>query len=288
MIISPGEIFIDLGELLHLPKSLPIRYYGICTGLGFLMSLMILCVLLSRKKYTDIIPQGSLDKADIFDWAFWAFIGGLIGARLWFVILQWDYFSIHLDQIHEIWRGGQSIQGGILGGVIAGYIYYRLNKKNLPDWLYTLDIMAIALPVGQAIGRIGNFFNIEAFGTPAYHMFCLSVPRNLRPVEYINDTCFHPVFAYESIGLLLVALILFIVWQYTKLSRGVLFCSYLIIYSLTRYISEAIRLDSLMIGSMPAAQVISIITIIVSVFIIFLLSIKRLSKDLNNEYNDNF
>lgn len=259
MLHSPGRVLLDLGDLFGWGVSLPVRYYGLCIGVAFLVVLWGLVSLLSKH-----FSQSNRNL--LYDWAIWTFVGGVLGARLWFVLLNFEYYFLeHPLEIFAIWEGGQSIQGGFVGGVLFSYVYYVRNKLSMPiSWLYAADVTAIMLPIGQAIGRLGNFFNTEGFGLPTSMPWGLYVPYAERPAGYLSEQSFHPVFFYEGILLLVVSLVLFYLWAYYKrLSVGVLFCAYLIAYSVIRFFLESIRLDSLYIGIFPAAQVICIITVII-------------------------
>jgi phosphatidylglycerol---prolipoprotein diacylglyceryl transferase len=265
MLYSPGPIIFDLGNLLHLPLSLPLRWYGLMTGLGFIMAIFII-QRLAKNKLNEAQKQG------LMDMLFWSFIGGIIGARLWFVLLSLNYFAKDPIEVFYIWQGGQSIQGGFIGGFLTAYLYYKFKAQKLQlPFLQTYDWAALALPVGQAIGRWGNFFNTEAFGKPTNLAWGLFVPTSLRPVGYATSQSFHPTFAYESFYLLLVALFLWACNKNLNLKPGVSFCLYLILYSVGRFFLEFLRLDSLLIGPFAAAQVICVVTIVLAAcFCIFL------------------
>ncbi len=256
MLYSSGPIILDLGELLNLKVSLPLRWYGLLTGLGFLGALFLIQQLVKDK-------ISEIQKQNLFDLLFYCFIGGIIGARLWFAILNFKYFAQNPAEVFFIWQGGQSIQGGFMGGFLAGYLFYKLNSAKLLPFWETADLIAVALPFAQAIGRWGNFFNIEAFGKPTNLPWALYVPPALRPEKYFGDTGFHPTFAYESLYLILVTVFLIWLFQKKNLPNGFIFFLYLILYSFGRFFLEFLRLDSLFIGIFPAAQVICIITIII-------------------------
>lgn len=278
MIHAPNSVLLDFALW---GKQITIHWYGVLYCLAFLVGYAIGSYLVSRYylsqlNYTKQQKEEIL--SSIFDWALISFIGGIIGARLWFVVLQWDYFAVNPLEIPQIWLGGQSIQGGIIGGVLTAYIYYLFNRAKLIPFRQMLDYAAITLPVSQAIGRFGNFFNIEAFGQPTNLPWALYVPAHLRPANYLEYSGFHPTFFYEAIFLFITAFLL--LYFYNKFLKerlvpGSLFIIYLIFYSIGRFFLEYLRLDSLLIIGIPAAQVICLITIIISSIILWRININK-------------
>lgn len=249
---SPGPIFFHVGPL-------AIRWYGLLTAIAFLVVLNLMQVLL-RIKYRDHNSSAALKSFtddDLSNYAIVILISALVGARLWFVALNLDYFSSNPIEIPQIWHGGQSIQGGMLGTVIGTFLFYRKQGVDL------LAIMVSAVPLGQAIGRWGNFFNEEAFGSVT------SLPWGL----YISHTgqYHHPTFLYESIWNILVFIAMIFLNLKTKLSSLKIIACYLLFYSCGRLIIESIRTDSLLIAGFPAASLISGLCI----FIALILLIRR-------------
>ncbi len=177
---SPGSTAFHIG-------TWPIKWYGILIATAFCIGYTIA---------EKLIKKSNLDTNVFSDLIFFLLISSVVGARLWFVFLSFDYFKFHLDEIPQIWLGGQSIHGGIFGAVLAGLIYCKI--KNISFYKY-MDAIAVVFPLGQAIGRWGNFFNNEAFGKPFEHGFIkLYIPLNFRPEELETFTYFHPTFLYES------------------------------------------------------------------------------------------
>jgi phosphatidylglycerol:prolipoprotein diacylglycerol transferase len=238
--------------------SLPVRWYGLLTLAGFLAGAGVVV-----RSYGKGLSASA--RATLMDGLIWAFLGGIVGARLWFVLLQWDYFAHNPYDILAIWQGGQSIQGGIVSGLVIGWLFHRRHRQELPPLSQGLDAAAMGLPLGQAIGRWGNFFNVEAFGGPTDLPWGLFVPLHLRPSQHMDHSFFHPTFAYESLFLLLLAMIL---WHFYRRHRGHLggrlLCAYLIAYSVGRFGLEYLRSDSLQLGPLPAAQIVCIIITILS------------------------
>jgi phosphatidylglycerol---prolipoprotein diacylglyceryl transferase len=276
MIYSPGPVLIDIGHLFGWQKSLPIRWYGLTTGLGFLIGIFLILFQLKNKVNTE-------QKQNLLDLLFWGFLGGVIGARLWFVILNFNYFSQNLTEILAIWQGGQSIQGGLIGGFLSGCFYYKINsnKSGFLPLGQIIDLAGMALPFAQAIGRFGNFFNTEAFGKPTNLPWALYVPEANRPIQYIAAEGFHPTFFYEAIYLILIGFYLKAMYERKTTYSGNLFCLYLILYSIGRFFLEFMRLDSLKIGFFPAAQVLCLVFILIASFFYFYLPNYKLDKIKN-------
>lgn len=262
MLRSPGPVIIDFG----VSFLKPLNWYGLLTISGFFIAFLVGYSLIKKRT----------DKTELlFDWACVTFLSGLIGARTWFVILDIKRLWGDPLEMLAIWHGGQSIQGAFIGGIIGGLIFYKLNKEKLPPWWLACDCVAVVLPLAQAIGRWGNFFNTEAFGSPTNLPWGLFVPLEKRPLEYLGFESFHPTFAYESILLILIFLFLYYLFSLDKLrGRGIIFCSYFMIYSFIRFFLEFLRTDSLFLFGFPAAQVICIVTFIFSLGVLFLLSRK--------------
>ncbi|MDX1918419.1 MAG: prolipoprotein diacylglyceryl transferase [Candidatus Caenarcaniphilales bacterium] len=267
---SPGAVIIDFGEIFNLGISLPLRWYGLLTGLGFLAALLVI----QRYLRSKITPE---QENLVFDWALYSFLGGLLGARLWFVALNGAYFGEHPAEILAIWNGGQSIQGGFVGGILIAYLYFLIHKANLPRPGHYADAVGLGLPVAQAIGRWGNFFNNEAYGLPTDLPWGLYIPPEYRVREFLEERFFHPTFAYEFLYLMTVfgflsLLVRFIHEGKVKLAPGGIFCLYLMLYSFGRFWFEFLRLDSLMLWGFPAAQVICFLTLIGAGFFLWLLN----------------
>lgn len=256
MFASPGAIAIST-------KFFTIYWYGIIVAFAFLIGQAII-ISVANKEYKD----EKLSEI-IYELAFWALLGGIIGARLYYVLLSSSYYMQNLPEIFMLQNGGISIHGGILGGVIATYIYAR---KNNVDFLKFADLYALGLPIAQAIGRWGNFFNSEAFGLPTTFPWGVFIPYYARPETLKSYEFFHPTFLYESILDIIIFLILFFVLKkYYFKNKGVLFFSYLILYSICRIFVESVRTDSVLnIFGIPVAIWVSVfITIFSIMFLLY-------------------
>jgi len=251
MFSSPGEILIQVGPI-------SIRWYGFLIAIAFLLCVSLGSKLLA-KKYKEI------GEVEFSNFAIAAIIGGLIGARTWFVLLNYEYFSQYPLETFQIWLGGQSIQGGLFGAVLFTYLYIYLNKDSYQDWKKTyfilLSVAAVVMPIGQAIGRWGNFFNEEAYGSLTDLPWGLFVKA--------DQSYHHPTFLYESLALLMIFFILYKL--YMKLKPLQLIASYLLMYSVLRLFLEEIRIDSLYIGDFKAASLVSVFMIAISL-LMFLVS----------------
>lgn len=245
---SPGAIFAKLGPI-------TIRWYGIMIALGFIVASWAATFLARRREIeSDKLINGCL----------FAFMAGIAGARLYYCALNWQTFAQHPAEIIATWQGGLSIHGGIIGGVLAGWLYCRFAK--LPFGA-SVDIGACVLPLAQAIGRWGNFFNSEAFGrpTPADFPLKLYIPEGSRPPGLASHEYFHATFLYESIWNLFVFLLLYFgLFDRLKAYPGMTFLIYLFLYSIGRFLIEPMRTDSIMIGDLPAPYVVSGILIVAS------------------------
>jgi len=190
----------------------------------------------------------SIKKEAIIDLAFWLIVGGLIGARIYDVFLELPYFLANPLNIFKIWQGGLAIHGAIIGGLIALWLYAKKYQHNF--WQLAA-IIATSLPLAQAIGRWGNYFNQELFGYPTNLAWGIPIDLAHRPWQYLNYEYFHPTFLYESLGNLIIFIILFtlhIKKVTTRLPDGqgyeLRVTSYLLLYSLLRFATEFIRLDA--------------------------------------------
>lgn len=191
----------------------------------------------------------------------------IIGARLYYVIFNWSYYSKNVMEIFEIWEGGLAIHGGILFGLIYVIIYCA---KNNIKFFRMSDILVVSLIIGQAIGRWGNFFNQEAHGG----IISYESLHKLVPVDFIvqgmniGGVYYQPTFLYESLWCLLGFIVLLIIrnLRYTKIGQITGF--YFIWYGAGRYLIEAMRTDSLMLGDFKMAQIISIAMVIIGILIV--------------------
>lgn len=178
----------------------------------------------------------------------------IIGARLWYVIFEWDYYSQNPIQILNFRAGGLAIHGGIIASVITGYFFSK--KKNV-SLIELTDVIFPSVAIGQAIGRWGNFMNMEAYG----------YPTNLPWAMEINGVGVHPTFLYESIGDLIIFLILLNRRKKVNI-RGEITSLYLILYGILRFFVEGLRTDSLYVFGLRTAQLMSIAFVIFGIIML--------------------
>ena len=231
MIPSPSSNAIHLG-----PFS--IRAYGLAIALG-----VVAAVWIAQRRWAK---RGG-DPADIAALATWAVPAGLLGARLYHVITDWQRFQGRWHEVFYVWEGGLGIPGGLVAGVLAGV--YAARRRRL-DVAALLDVVAPAIPIAQAIGRLGNWFNQELFGRPTDLPWALRIDAEHRPARYADVSGFHPTFAYEALWNVALALALVWIGSRLRLRSGLLFALYAAGYSLGRLWVESLRSDpaSLILG----------------------------------------
>lgn len=212
--------------------------------------------------------------AFISDLITYIIIFGIIGARLYYVIFNFDNYKYDLLSIFKIWEGGIAIYGAIIGGFLT--IVY-LARKRSQSIIETTDIIAPGLLLAQSIGRWGNFFNSEAHGTVVTLDFLksLKIPNFIIEGMYIDGNYYHPTFLYESTWCLLGFIILIIIRKLTKRKKGIMTYSYFIWYGIGRLFIEGLRTDSLYFGSYRISQIVSIIIIIIGIIGIIISFVKE-------------
>jgi phosphatidylglycerol---prolipoprotein diacylglyceryl transferase len=243
---SPGPFVLQIGPL-------SIRWYGLLFAAGVLVGTWL--------AQREAIRRGQ-DPEQLLNVIVVGIMVGLLGARLYYVLFNWGYYGPRPLKILAVWEGGLAIHGGLLAGGLAAVIYSV--RKKLPVLTY-LDIMAPSAPLGQAIGRWGNFFNQEAFGIPTDLPWKLYIEPYYRPPNLADYEYFHPTFLYESLwNLLVFAILYFLLRRRLQRVPGILALCYLGLYSVGRFFVEGLRIDSLMLGPLRAAQVMSLVLITLS------------------------
>ena len=229
--------------------GIDVMWYGILMAMG-----MILGTLIALKEAKRV----GLKEDDILDLAIIAIPIGLLSARLYYVIFNWEYYSQNTSQILNFRGGGMAIHGALIGGVLTGYIFTRIKKI---DFLKMADVVIIGMPLAQAIGRWGNYINGEAHGGPT----------DLPWAIVVDGIKVHPTFLYESIWNLGIFIFLWI-FRKKKQYEGQIIVYYVTLYSLGRFFIEGLRTDSLMIGPLRMAQVISLVGVIGGIIVHIYLS----------------
>ena len=259
----------------HLPKGITIggftiAFYGMIIAAGMLSGLWLACHQAQRTG----------QKKEVYtDFAIYAIIFSLIGARLYYVVFSWENYKDDLLQIFNTRGGGMAIYGAVIAAVLTAIIYCKVKKYN---FFLLADTAVGGLVLGQIIGRYGNFFNREAFGEYTNSLFAMRLrvdqvnPANITElmkshmttvdgVQYIQV---HPTFLYESLWNILV-LVLILVFTTKKKFNGEIFLLYLVGYALGRVWIEGLRTDQLQIGStgIAVSQVLSGAIVIVGVVV---------------------
>lgn len=270
-------IFPHLGiDLSHVGKSFSIgsftiAYYGICIASGMLLGI---AALLRRAKETG------QNQDDYLEISIWTMVFGVLGARIYYVIFSWDQYKGSLLSILNLREGGLAIYGGIIGGVLA---LFFLSRRRRIAFTAALDTVILGVPIGQILGRWGNFFNREAFGAYTDSLFAMQLPVSEVRLYEITDEMWahvqvidgaqfisvHPTFLYEGMWNCLVLLMLFLLRNRTRFS-GELFLLYLAGYGTGRFVIETLRTDQLLLPgtSVPVSMVVAGITVLLSSLLI--------------------
>lgn len=247
-----------------------IRWYSIFILLGMLFGGTI--VMKEAKKW-------GLSENFIVNLFFYTIIFSLIGARLYYVAFNLDYYLANPIDIIKVWEGGLAIHGGILFGVITIFIYCKKYKVSV-SLMY--DIIVPGLILGQAIGRWGNFFNSEAYGSATTYETLKSffIPDFIIKGMNINGTYYHPTFLYESLLCLLGFIIILFIRKRKRTKVTNITSFYLIWYGISRGFIEVLRTDSLMLGNYKVAILVSILLVLIGI-IMFIVNLKS-----NNIYSN--
>lgn len=241
-----------------------ISWYSICILLGIFAA----SILINKEAKRNDIP-----KDFITNLIFWCVIFGIVGARIYYVLFNLDYYISYPMEIIKVWNGGLAIHGGIIAGIITLILYCKKYNVN------ALKMMDIAVPgviLAQGIGRWGNFFNSEAHGGIVSKTFLegLHLPEFIIDGMYINGNYYHPTFLYESILCLAGFFILLGIRSIKNTKLGNTTAAYLIWYGVLRFFIESLRTDSLMLGNIKMAQLVSIIMIIIGIIMLIITKLK--------------
>ena len=209
----------------------------------------------------------NIDKNEILDIIFYTLIIGIIGARIYYVIFNLDYYLSYPLEIIKIYNGGLAIHGGVISGTI--FLYFYTKRKQL-DYLKILDICAPGLIIAQAIGRWGNFFNKEAYGSivSLNQLNKMHIPSFIINEMYIDGKYHYPTFFFESILCIFGFIIIMIIRKNKNIKVGMQSGTYLLWYGIIRFFIEQLRTDSLMLFNIKVAQLVSIFGIILGIFLI--------------------
>ncbi|WP_119071921.1 prolipoprotein diacylglyceryl transferase [Aggregatilinea lenta] len=257
--IGPFDIFgITLHPTFH--------WYGLIIVAGIALAALLAAWMAKRDdKDPDVV----------WDALIWVVILGVVFARAWHVLFpsismvesgrDTGWYLSHFFDLNEgplvIWSGGLSIFGAVIGGVLGVLLYTWRHKLDILSWL---DIGAVAVPLGQAIGRWGNYVNQELYGKPTDLPWGIKIDN--PPLEYSEATRFHPLFLYESLWNLLTVGVLLTVWLKFRhrLKQGDILLMYLVMYPTVRALLEFLRIEVAMSGGINVSQVFSALVAVVA------------------------
>ncbi|MGM0414496.1 MAG: prolipoprotein diacylglyceryl transferase [Bacillota bacterium] len=235
----------------------PIMWYAVFIVSGIILGLGVVTWLGKSKGY------------EFETWIDFLLLGlpiGLVGARLYFILFNLPYYQNNPVEMFNVRSGGLAIHGGLIAGLI--YTYFFIKKKDL-DFLTTVDILAPAFILGQSIGRWGNFINQEAYGQAVSQEALSWLPQFIQDGMYINGAYHQPTFLYESIWNLVIFIIILVFFKSKYYKPGRVLGIYLIGYSIGRFIIEDLRMDSLYLGNIQIARLISIAMIVAGAYLFY-------------------
>lgn len=248
MTLTINPVAFNLGNL-------SVKWYGVIMALAIILAVSM-AIIEGRKR--------QIESDDFVDLLLWAVPLGYVGARIYYVIFEWQYYAQHPDQIIAIWNGGIAIYGGLLAGLVVLLIF--CYKKMLPPFLM-LDIITPGVMAAQILGRWGNFINQEAHGGPTTLGFLqsLHLPNFIISQMKINGIYYQPTFLYESFFNLIGLILILVLRHRTHLfKQGEIFMLYLAWYSVVRFFVEGMRTDSLYLwGSIRVSQLLSLILLVI-------------------------
>lgn len=261
-----------------------IAFYGIIIGIGILAGIFIAA---AEAKRTGQNPE------DYYDFAIYAVIFSVIGARIYYVAFSWDMYKGDLLSIINLRQGGLAIYGGVIAAVITVFVFSKIKKLSAP---VMFDTAVLGLVAGQMIGRWGNFCNREAFGEYTDGLFAMRLPtdavrssditelmrEHMETVEGVSYIQVHPTFLYESVWCLMV-LVIMLLYRKHKKFEGEVFLIYLLGYGLGRVWIEGLRTDQLWIPGteIPVSQVLAGVLAVVSAGLIVYCRRKKRTEQAN-------
>lgn len=234
-----------------------IRWYGILIATGMTLGILIANY---NCKWREV------DYDNLLNIVLLSIPIGIIGARFYYVIFELDNYKNNIIDAFNIRNGGLAIHGGLIFAIATALIYTR--RKNL-SFIKFADVAAPSIILAQALGRWGNFFNQEAHGDAVSYEFIKHFPMFIQKGMNINGVYYNPTFLYESTWNIMVFIILMILIRKSK-KNGIVFFTYIGLYSIGRFVIEGMRTDSLMLGSIRVAQLVSLTG--VAVWIIFMVA----------------
>ncbi len=251
--LAPTPVLMMIGPI-------KLYWYGLILVVG-----MMLGIVSSGR----LAKRFGLSAEVIYDLSFWLIIWGIVGARLYDVLLEWSYYSQNLWDIVKIWQGGLAIHGAVIAGLMVVIIFALRHKLSF--WSVA-GVVVPGLAIGQAIGRWGNYFNQELFGRPTDLPWGIFIDEVHRPLDYANYSYFQPTFLYESLcSLLIFGFLMWLIKYFDQLKDReakelgkIVIASYFILFGLYRGAMEFIKIDvTPMIWGMRWPQIMSLILMII-------------------------
>ena len=248
----PQPIIVQLGPVF-------IYWYGLLVMTAILVGLWLTIKL--DKKY-----QLGLGQEKIFNLAIWLIIVGAIGARLYHVLSDINYYWLRPLEIFYLWRGGLGIFGAVIAGII--FLYFYARRQGWSVWLF-LDLLAPAIILGEAIGRWGNWFNQENFGWPTNLSWGIPIDILHRPGEFLAQKFFHPTFLYQFFWNVIIFIFLLWLMKRWRPGTGMIVAFYLIFYSMGRFLIEFLRTNAQpMFFGLRLAQIVCLIFFLVGIIVL--------------------
>ncbi len=254
-----------------------IRWYSVLIAIAVIIGYFL--ILSESKRF-------KIKKEFMFNMMFWTLIFAIIGARLYYVAFNLEYYISNPIEILQIWKGGLAIHGGLLFGAITILIYCKKYQVRVGK---ILDIIVPALLLGQAIGRWGNFFNGEAYGTIVTYNQLIDmkiIPQFIIDNMFINGAYHLPMFYFESLWCLLGFFLSLFLRRRKYIKDGQLVAFYMMWYGVARFVIEMFRTDALMAGNVKIAQVVSILMFVIGLIVQFIQSRKPKLDELYNKQEE--
>ncbi len=240
-----------------------IRFYGLMYVVAILVATYIIKQEVVRKAI-------GLSADDVVNFVTWTVIAGVVGARIYYVLFTLDYYMANPVEIPAIWHGGLAIHGGLIGGASAAWIYLR--RHGVLFWRMA-DAVAPAIILGQTFGRFGNFMNGDAHGMPTAMPWGIVFPPGSIAGSQFPGIPLHPAMLYEMSINFCIFLFLWLSLRKRGHKDGFIFAAYIALYSSGRFVVEGFRADSLMLGPIRIAQLVSAL---IAIFVAGLIIKKRL------------
>ncbi len=241
--VHPQAILATIGPV-------ELRWYGLLIAMAVISGLFLTLYFFKKKQ---------VDTTHVYNLFFLVLFLGLLGGRIGHVIGEWGYYQSKPSELFSIWRGGLAIHGVIFGSLLAVWLYSR--RKKIKFFLLT-DLMVVPLPLMQAIGRWGNYFNQELYGYPTKSSVSIPIELQFREPGYESYEFFHPLFFYESVLMLIIFGVLVWLSRRQKAGSGIVTLVYFLLFSVIRFFLDFVRLHKPMIGALSETQWLSILIFI--------------------------